>query len=163
MDSEERIEFAFPNLRPKGWHLSKWPYAYVLTRRQDDKYIGTYPTLMHVSIRFGMSSRLEIPEEYLVRAIWDDNRAYFVPMDLLFGEDRLLLPEGEITEHYLERNLEDYLVKHFWSNKGLKAKGLPEQWSAASDSQYNYKRPPECIPKIGWVDEHHSLHSANRK
>lgn len=162
MDAEERIEFAFPNLRPKEWHLSKQPYAYVLTTKED-KYIRTYPTLRHVAIRFGMSSIRMTPADYLIRAIWDDNRAYFVPLDLIFGEDGIVLPDEQIPEHFLERNLEDYLVEHFWHNEKLKAKGLPEQWSAAPDSQYNYQHPPECLPKLGWVDEMHPLHSNNRR
>lgn len=162
MKLEERIEFAFPNLRPKRQQLLKQPYAYVLTTRQEDKYLRTYPTLWHMAIHFGISSHREVPEDYLIRAIWADNRAYFVPNDLIFGEDGSVLLEEQIPKHFLERNLECYLVQHFWRNEELKAKGLPEQRSAVPDSAFNYKHPPECIPKIGWVDENHPMHSVRK-
>lgn len=90
-----------------------------------------------------------------------DNRSYFVPHDLVFGADdpNRVLDFKEVPEHFTERNLECYVVKHFWHNETLKAGGLPEQWSAAPDSAFNYIDPPELIPKIGWVGEYHPMHS----
>lgn len=159
-EAREMLEFHLPGLRSADRPLPKRPYAYVLTTDKD-VYIRTYPTLCHVAARFSLSSCTESPEKYLIRAVWADNRAYFVPNELIFAETGEILPPGEVLEHFLERNLEDYLVQNYWENEARKAKRLPEQRSAAPNSKYNYMYPPEYIPKTGWVDENHPLHSAN--
>jgi hypothetical protein len=159
--NEEFLEFSFPNLRPSQTLDLEHPHVYILTDKEG-KFIAVFPTLRHLAFYFGLKSGFYEPQDFLIRAWWLDNRSYFVPLDLIFKADvkpNPVLALEDVPEHFTERNLESYLVEHFWRNEFLKARGLAPERSVIAKSDFNYTDPPELIPRIGWVGEHEPRHS----
>lgn len=131
-DREEFLEFTFPNLNSYP-NLGDHPYIYILTE-QGDIFESVFQTLKQLGHRFLILSMPYDFRNYKVRAWWQDNRAYYVPKELLCDENGQVLDLDSIPDHFMERAVEswevDVCLAGVYTRKSL-----------------------EYIPRVGWVEK----------